>query len=65
MATHTSSNVQKHLAALLDADNAPAASAEGLFEGIAKYAVASVKRIYSDWTAPPLWSSNARTSRAR
>lgn len=45
---------QKHLAVLIDADNAPAAIVEGLFEEIAKYGVASVKRIYGDWTLPNL-----------
>ncbi|WP_448678554.1 NYN domain-containing protein [Pseudomonas nicosulfuronedens] len=45
---------QKHLAVLIDADNAPAAIVEGLFEEIAKYGVASVKRIYGDWTKPNL-----------
>ena len=54
MATHTSNNAQKHLAVLIDADNAPAAIVEGLFEEIAKYGVASVKRIYGDWTGPHL-----------
>ncbi|AYF89959.1 NYN domain-containing protein [Pseudomonas sp. DY-1] len=47
---------QKHLAVLIDADNAPAAIIEGLFEEIAKYGVASVKRIYGDWTGPQLGS---------
>ncbi|WP_426119573.1 NYN domain-containing protein [Pseudomonas sp. DSP3-2-2] len=56
MATHTSINAQKHLAVLIDADNAPAAIVEGLFEEIAKYGVASVKRIYGDWTGPQLGS---------
>lgn len=45
---------QKHLAVLIDADNAPAAIVVGLFEEIAKYGVASVKRIYGDWTQPNL-----------
>ena len=45
---------QIHLAVLVDADNAPAAIVEGLFEEIAKYGVASVKRIYGDWTKPNL-----------
>jgi hypothetical protein len=45
---------QKHLAVLIDADNAPAAIVEGLFEEIAKYGIASVKRIYGDWTGPRL-----------
>jgi len=52
----SSSNKQKHLAVLIDADNAPAAIVEGLFEEIAKYGVASVKRIYGDWTKPNLGS---------
>lgn len=43
------SRQHKHLAVLNDADNAPAAIVEGLFEEIAKYGVASVKRIYGDW----------------
>jgi len=47
-------NSQKHLAVLIDADNAPAAIVEGLFEEIAKYGVARVKRIYGDWTGPQL-----------
>lgn len=47
---------QKHLAVLIDADNAPAAIIEGLFEEIAKFGVASVKRIYGDWTGPQLGS---------
>lgn len=54
MATHTTNHTQKHLAVLIDADNAPAAIVEGLFEEIAKYGVASVKRIYGDWTGPQL-----------
>jgi hypothetical protein len=54
MATHTSNNAQKRLTVLIDADNAPAAIVEGLFEEIAKYGVASVKRIYGDWTGPHL-----------
>lgn len=45
---------QKHLAVLIDADNASAAIVEGLFEEIAKYGVASVKRIYGDWTGTQL-----------
>lgn len=52
----SSANKQKHLAVLIDADNAPAAIVEGLFEEIAKYGVASVKRIYGDWTKPNLGS---------
>ena len=54
MAIHPANHTQKHLAVLIDADNAPAAIVEGLFEEIAKYGVASVKRIYGDWTGPQL-----------
>jgi len=54
MANSINSNAQKRLAVLIDADNAPAAIIEGLFEEIAKYGVASVKRIYGDWTGPQL-----------
>ena len=45
---------QKHLAVLIDADNASADIVEGLFEEVAKYGIASVKRIYGDWTGPQL-----------
>ena len=46
------------LAVLIDADNASAAAAAGLFAEIAKYGIASVKRIYGDWSrpAPHGWS---------
>lgn len=54
MASHNPTATQKHFAVLIDADNAPAAIVEGLFEEIAKYGVASVKRIYGDWTGPQL-----------
>lgn len=43
-----------HLAVLIDADNTPPAIVDGLFEEIAKYGTASVKRIYGDWTKPNL-----------
>ncbi|EIK52809.1 hypothetical protein YO5_05264 [Stutzerimonas stutzeri TS44] len=49
-------NKQKHLAVLIDADNAPASIVEALFEEIAKYGLASVRRIYGDWTKPNLGS---------
>lgn len=44
------------LAVLIDADNASAAIVDGLFGEIAKLGVASVKRIYGDWTKPNLGS---------
>lgn len=51
----TEQNQQK-LAVLIDADNAQATVADGLFAEIAKYGVASVKRIYGDWTSTHLRS---------
>ncbi|MBW1803372.1 MAG: NYN domain-containing protein [Deltaproteobacteria bacterium] len=50
---------QKRLAVLIDADNAQPLITEGLMSEIAKYGVASVKRIYGDWTTPSLsgWKS--------
>ncbi len=48
------SETQKKLAVLIDADNAQPAIAPGLLGEIAKYGVASVKRIYGDWTSPGL-----------
>ncbi|MDR1074364.1 MAG: NYN domain-containing protein [Treponema sp.] len=42
---------QAKLAVLIDADNAQSVSVEGLLDEVAKYGVASVKRIYGDWTS--------------
>lgn len=39
------------LAVLIDADNVAASVAEGLFEEIAKYGMASVRRIYGDFSS--------------
>ncbi len=47
---------QSSLAVLIDADNAQASVIEGLLAEVAKYGVASVKRIYGDWTTPQLGS---------
>lgn len=44
------------LAVLIDADNASPAIVEGLLAEVAKIGVASVKRIYGDWTTPNLGS---------
>ena len=41
----------QHLAVLIDADNAQPAIIEALLAEIAKYGVASTKRIYGDWTS--------------
>jgi uncharacterized LabA/DUF88 family protein len=43
-----------NLAVLIDADNANPAIVEGLLPEIAKLGVASVKRIYGDWTSTKL-----------
>jgi uncharacterized LabA/DUF88 family protein len=42
------------LAVLIDADNAQAALTDALLAEIATYGVASVKRVYGDWTLPNL-----------
>src|SRR4029450_9125094 len=42
------------LAVLIDADNASARIADGLFEEIAKLGEASVRRIYGDFSGPRL-----------
>jgi uncharacterized protein (TIGR00288 family) len=47
---------QLKLAMLVDADNTQASIVEGLLAEIAKYGVASVKRIYGDWTSTNLRS---------
>jgi uncharacterized LabA/DUF88 family protein len=49
-----SSDQQKVLAVLIDADNTSPVIVEPLFAEIAKYGVAMVKRIYGDWTSPQL-----------
>ncbi|KGT47743.1 hypothetical protein GW12_12270 [Acinetobacter sp. HR7] len=46
----------KKLAVLIDADNSSAALVEPLLEEIAKYGIASVKRIYGDWSSDYLKS---------
>ncbi|MDD5142396.1 NYN domain-containing protein [Methanoregula sp.] len=45
---------QKKLAVLIDADNAQASIIKNLLEEVAKYGIASVKRIYGNWTTPQL-----------
>ncbi len=45
---------QPILAVLIDADNTSPSIVEPLFAEIAKYGVATVKRIYGDWTSPNL-----------
>ena len=49
MATKQENN---RLAVLIDADNAQPSVIEGLLAEVAKLGVASVKRIYGDWTSP-------------
>ena len=41
---------QRRLAILIDADNAQASVIEGLLAEVAKFGLASVKRIYGDFT---------------
>jgi hypothetical protein len=48
MATTEGNN---RLAVLIDADNAQPSVIEGLLAEVAKLGVASVKRIYGDWTS--------------
>ena len=57
------SSDQPRLAVLIDADNAHPDSVDGLIEEVAKYGVASVKRIYGDWTKPNLkgWKESLLT----
>lgn len=47
---------QAKLAVLIDADNAQSVNVEGLLDEVAKYGVASIKRIYGDWTSTQLRS---------
>lgn len=47
-------NIQRKLAVLIDAENAQPSIIEGLVAEIAKYGIATVKRIYGDWTTPDL-----------
>ncbi|MCL2832201.1 MAG: NYN domain-containing protein [Treponema sp.] len=47
---------QEKLAVLIDADNTQPAIIEGLLNEVAKYGIASIKRIYGDWTSTNLRS---------
>jgi hypothetical protein len=51
---------QLKLSVLIDADNTQPSIAEGLLAEVAKYGVASVKRIYGDWTSTKLTQWKAR-----
>lgn len=48
--------IQRKLAVLIDADNTQSSIVDGLLAEIAKFGVASVKRIYGDWTSTNLRS---------
>lgn len=52
-------DTENPLAVLIDADNANPNSVDGLLSEVAKLGIASVKRIYGDWTTPQLngWKS--------
>ncbi len=54
MAEQQNKQGQDMLAVLIDADNSQPSITEALMAEIAKYGVASVKRIYGDWTTPQL-----------
>ncbi|MBM3449845.1 MAG: NYN domain-containing protein [Armatimonadetes bacterium] len=56
MDSRSEANPQDNLAVLIDADNAKPAVIERLLAEIAKYGIASVRRIYGDWTTPQLGS---------
>ena len=47
-------NGQNKLAVLIDADNTQPSIVDALLGEIAKYGIASVRRIYGDWTTPNL-----------
>lgn len=46
----------KKLAVLIDADNSSVNSIESVLEEVAKYGIASVKRVYGDWSSETLKS---------
>ncbi len=48
--------MQARLAVLIDADNARADAIDPMLKEIAKFGLATVKRIYGDWTQPQLGS---------
>lgn len=50
----TSDDRQKRLAVLIDADNTQPSIIDSLLEEIANYGIATVKRIYGDWTGTRL-----------
>ncbi|MCL2609343.1 MAG: NYN domain-containing protein [Treponema sp.] len=51
---------QAKLAVLIDADNTQPGIVEGLLDEVAKYGIASIKRIYGDWTSTNLRSWKER-----
>lgn len=44
----------KKFAVLIDADNSSVNSIESVLEEVAKYGIASVKRVYGDWSSDTL-----------
>ncbi len=52
-------DVDKHIALLIDADNAPAAKVGLILAEIARYGAANIRRAYGDWKSPHLngWES--------
>ena len=47
-------DAEKHIALLIDADNAPAARIDVILNEVARYGVANVRRAYGDWKNPHL-----------
>ena len=45
---------EKHIALLIDADNAPAAKIDLILAEVARYGVANVRRAYGNWKSPML-----------
>lgn len=45
---------EKHIALLIDADNAPASKVDVILAEVAKHGVANVRRAYGDWKSPQL-----------
>jgi hypothetical protein len=48
--------LERRLAVLIDADNVNASVVEPLIAEVARYGIATVRRIYGDWTTPNLGS---------
>lgn len=52
-------DIEKRIAVLIDADNAPAAKVDVILAEVARYGVANVRRAYGDWKNPHIRSWEA------